>query len=110
MMPQREVNDSLQEQTEQSYGRYEGEQASARQQYETSYEQSPAGLAGKVYPMPHDNKNLYRLAVFLISMVTLLIFAILAIFFIGGVGGWISLIAVASVIFLIAAVVIDKIE
>jgi hypothetical protein len=110
MMPQREADDSLHEQTEPVYGRYEGEQASARQQYETSYEQSQSGLSAKVYPVPRDNKNMYLFAIFIISMVMLLIFALLAIFFIGGSGGWISLIVIASIIFLLAVVAIDKIK
>jgi hypothetical protein len=110
MMPQREADDSLHSQTEPTYGVYEGEQASARQQYETSYEQSPDGSSAKVYPVPGDNKNMYRFAIFIISLVMLLLFALLAIFFIGGTGGWVSLIIIASIIFLLAVVVIDKIK
>lgn len=110
MMPQKEADDSLHEQTGPTYGRYEGEQASARQQYETSYEQLQGRLATKVYPMPRDNKNMYYLAVFIISLAMLLLFALLAVFFIGGTGGWVSLIVIAAVIFLLAAVVIDKMK
>ena len=110
MMPQREADDSLHEQIESTYGRYEGEQASARQQYETSYAQSQNGLSEKVYPMPRSNKNIYSFAIFIISIAMLLLFALLAIFFIGGTGGWVSLIVIASIIFLLAAVSIDKIK
>lgn len=110
MMPQREADDSLHEQTEPTYGRYEGEQASARQQYENSYEQSQGGLSAKVYPMPRDNKNMYRFAVFIISIAVLILFALLTIFFIGGTGGWVSLIVIASILFLLAVVAIDKIK
>jgi amino acid transporter len=110
MMPQREVDDSFHEQTEPTYGRYEGEQVSARQHYETSYEQAPGGLSAKVYPMPRDNKNMYSFAIFVISIALLLFFALLAIFVIGGTGGWVSLIVIASIIFLLAVVVIDKMK
>ena len=110
MMPQNEADDSLHEPAEPIYGRYEGEQASARQHYETSYKPSQDELSAKVYPMPRDNKNIYYLAVFIISLVMLLLFALLAVFFIGGTGGWVSLIVIAGVIFLLAAVVVDKMK
>jgi hypothetical protein len=43
-------------------------------------------------------------------MVVLLLFAILTIFFIGGTGGWVSLIVIAFIIFLISAVVVSEIR
>jgi hypothetical protein len=40
MMPQKEVNEAIHQQADPDYGRYEGNQtSSARQHYETSYEQ-----------------------------------------------------------------------
>jgi fatty acid desaturase len=112
MMPQREANDSTDEQVGPAYGRYEGNQTSThQQQYESPYEQSLSqGVAGKVYPAPRNNKNIYSLIVFVIAMAMLLLFALLAIFFIGGTGGWVTLIVIAGVIFLMAAVTIDKIQ
>lgn len=96
---------------EPGYGRYEGNQTAARQQYVSTYEHLLRGdLSGKVYPAVHDSKNLYRLLVFIVAMVMLFLFAILTIFFIGGTGGWVSLIVVAFVIFLISVVAIDKIR
>ena len=112
MMPQGEANESAYEQAGATYGRYEGDQANARQYYDTSYEQplrERPGAGGKVYPEPRDSKNMFRLGIFLISMVTLLICAVLFIFFLGGTGGWISFVVAAFVIFLIAVVTIDKI-
>jgi hypothetical protein len=113
MMPQREANESTYEQAGANYGRYEGGQADTRQYYDTSYEQplrEGPGAGGKVYPEPHDSKNMFRLGIFLISMVTLLICAFLFIFFLGGTGGWISFVVAAFVIFLIAVVTVDKIK
>jgi len=111
MMPQREASESIHEQEGRTYGRYEGEQAYARQQEETSYESSlREGAGGKVYPEPRDTKNLFRLIVFVIAMVTLLLCALLFIFFLGGTGGWISFIVAGFVIFLVAVVTVDKIK
>jgi hypothetical protein len=110
MMPQREADNLLHDQTESIYGSYEGEPATASQQYESSYDQPQNGSSAKVYPTPRDNKNMYYLAVFVIGLIVLLAFAFLAIFFIGGVGGWVSLISVAFIIFLMAAVVVEKIK
>ena len=111
MMPQREAADSMQEPVEASYGRYEGNQSSTRQQFETSYDQSAQrDAAEKIYPSARDNKNLYRLLVFITAIVAIFLFAILAIFFIGGTGGWVSIIVVAFLIFLMSVVVVDKIQ
>jgi hypothetical protein len=111
MMPQKDADNSQPDPEEQAYGRYEGNQAAARQHYTSSYEQPVhEDSAGKVYPVVHDNKNLYRLLVFVVAMVVLLLFAILTIFFIGGTGGWVSLIVIAFIIFLISAVVVSEIR
>jgi hypothetical protein len=111
MMPQREAADSMHEPVETSYGRYEGNQSSTHQQFEASYNQSTHGDAvGKIYPSTRDNKNLYRLLVFITAILAIFLFAILAIFFIGGTGGWVSIIVVAFIIFLMSVVVVDKIQ
>ncbi|HEY1354021.1 MAG TPA: hypothetical protein VGF67_30800 [Ktedonobacteraceae bacterium] len=110
MMPHRDRDDQPGPQ-EALYGRYEGRQPDMRQQYAPAYEQSlREDTSGKVYPAVSDNRNLYRLLVFIMAMVMLFVFAILTIFFIGGTGGWVSLIVVAFIIFLISAVAIDKIR
>src|SRR5579883_2335366 len=94
-----EAADSMHEPVETSYGRYEGNQKSARQHFETSYDQSTHGEAAeKIYPSARDNKNLYRLLVFITAIVAIFLFAILAIFFIEGTGGWVSIIVVAFII------------
>lgn len=111
MMPHKDVDDAKSEPEEANYGRYEGKQPAARQQYAPTYEQLlREDTSGKVYPVVPDNKNLYRLLVFIVAMVMLFVFAILTIFFIGGTGGWVSLIVVAFIIFLISVVAIDKIR
>jgi fatty acid desaturase len=111
MMPQREAGESIHEQADSTYGSYQGEQAFAHQSYETSYEQPlRQEPVGKVYSAPRDNKNMLRLLMFVIAMVTLLVFAILCIFFLGGTGGWISLVVAAFAIFLITVMAIDKIN
>jgi Mg2+/Co2+ transporter CorB len=111
MMPQKDVDHLLPDPQEQTYGGYEGNQVSAHQHSLSSYEQSGhEDAGGKVYPVVHDNKNLYRLLVFVVAMVVLLLFAVLTIFFIGGTGGWVSLIVIAFIIFLICAVVVSEIR
>lgn len=103
-------NDASPDVDEPGYGRYEGQQAPARQQYAFSYEQRREDASGKVYPAVRDNKNLYRLLVFIVAMVMLFVFALLTIFFIGGTGGWVSLVVMAFIIFLISAVALDRIR
>lgn len=95
---------------EPGYGRYEGQQAPARQQHAYPYEQGREDTSGKVYPVVSDHKNLYRLLVFIVAMVMLFVFALLTIFFIGGTGGWVSLVVMAFIIFLISAVALDRIR
>ena len=112
MMPHREAQESRYEQAAPRYGRYEGNQAFAR----SSEEQADAqplreAREEKVYPPPPtDRKNMLRLSMFVMAMVTLLLCAVLCIFFLGGTGGWISLSVAAFVIFLVTVVAIDKIE
>ncbi|HJT58200.1 MAG TPA: hypothetical protein VJ761_16975 [Ktedonobacteraceae bacterium] len=113
MMPQMEAHESDYEQAGASYGGYQGNQTHAHQYYDPSYEQpirERLGAGGKVYPEPRDNKNMFRLGIFLISMGMLLVCALLFVFFLGGSGGWISFIVAAFVIFLIAVVTLDKIK
>jgi hypothetical protein len=110
MMPQREAGDSLRDRTEATYGAYEGEPATAGQQYEPSYNQSQDRESAKVYPTPRSNKNTYILAIFITSLIVMIVFAILALIFFTGAGAWVSLIVIASIIFLLAVVVIDKLK
>ena len=111
MMPLRENSESMHEQAEQTYGRYEGDQAFAPQDDETSYEQPlREGAGGKVYPAQLDNKNMLRFLMFVIAMVTLLAFAVLCLVFVGGTGGWISFCAASLAIFLVTVVAIDKMK
>ena len=112
MMPQKEANESIHGQADATYGRYEGNQASpARQQYETPYEQElREGPVGKVYPLPHDNKNMLRFTLAVISLFMLLLFGLLFVVLVGGTAGWISFAAACLTIFIIATVAIDKIR
>lgn len=111
MMPQREAGDSIHEQTEQTYGGYEGSQTYGDQHYHSLYEQQLRdGTAGKVYPAAADNKNMLRLLTFVVAMIFLIAFAVLCLLFVGGTGGWISFAVAAFVIFVTAVVAIDKIK
>lgn len=111
MMPQNEASQTTQEQTGATYGKYEGDPAYTRQHDETAYEPLLRdGLAGKVYPTQPENKNLFRLLVFVIAMATLLAFGFLCLVLMGGTGGWISFCAASLAIFIIAVVAIDKIK
>lgn len=111
MMPQRAENESIYEQADLPYGKYKEDQSFAHRTEWSSEAQLARETSGeKVYPQPHNHKNMYRLGMFLIAMVMLLICAFLFIFFFGGTGGWVSFIVAAFVIFLITVVAIDKIE
>jgi hypothetical protein len=107
MMPQKEVNEGIHQQTDPNYGRYEGNQASsAPQQFETSYEQeSRGGPSGKVYPLPRDNTNILRFALPVIALGLLLLFGLLFVVVVGGTTGWISFVAACFVICCILAYV-----
>src|SRR5205807_3246357 len=107
MMPQKEVSEAIYQPADPVYGSYEGNQtASARQRYETSYEQEVReGSSGKVYPLPHDRTNILRFALGL-----LLLFGLLFMFALGGTTGWASLAVVCFAIIVIAGVGIDKIH
>lgn len=111
MMPQREENESIYERDASTYGNYEGNQEFSHRSDLESQAPLPRETSGeKVYPQQHNRKNMFRLGMFLVAMVMLLLFALLFIFFLGGTGGWISFCVAAGVIFLLAVIVIDKIE
>jgi hypothetical protein len=111
MMRQRSENESIYEQADPLYGRYEGNQTFAHRSDWRSDAQLPRETPGeKVYPQTRNHKNMLRLGMFVIAMVMLLLCAFLFIFFLGGTGGWVSFIVAAFVIFLITVVAIDKIE
>lgn len=107
MMPQKEVNEAIHQQADPDYGRYEGNQtSSARQQYETSYEQElREGASGKVYPRPRDNTAILRFAVPVIALGLLLLFGLLFVVVVGGTAGWISFVAACFVICCVLAYV-----
>jgi hypothetical protein len=76
MMPQREASESIYEQTYPTYGGYEGNPIYARQHSENSNAQLLGERAAeKVYPVPHDHKNMLCLSMFVMAMVTLLLCA-----------------------------------
>ena len=105
MMPQKEVNEALQQQADPDYGRYEGNQtSSADQHYETSYEQEvKEGPSGKVYPLPRDNTNILHFALAVIALLLLLVFGLVFVVVIGGTAGWISFAAACFAICCILA-------
>ena len=111
MMPQRETSESIYEHADPTYGRYEGNQATAHQFDERADAPPLEDVRGeKMYPVLHDHKNAFRLGMFVIAMVTLLLCAVLFVFFLGGTGGWVSFIVAAFAIFLVTVVAIDKIQ
>jgi len=106
MIPQREAGESIYEQADSTYGKYEGDQEYARQHGETSYEQPLREVpGGKVYPPQSDNINMFYqfVIVFVISMVSLFAFAVLCLVYVGGTGGWIGFIAASIAILCIAS-------
>src|SRR3989442_15350147 len=112
MMPQKEVSEAIHQQTGPAYGEYEGNQtSSARQHYETSYEQElREGPSGKVYPLPRDNKNILRFALAVIALGLLLLFGLLFVVVIGGTTGWASFAVACIAILLIAGVGINSVK
>ena len=106
MMPQKEASEALHQQADPAYGRYEGTQtSSARQHYETSYEQDlREGPSGKVYPLPRDNKNILRFALAVIALGLLLLFGLLFVVVIGGTTGWASFAVASLAIFTIGGI------
>ena len=111
MMPQRPENESMYEENETSYGRYEENQTFTNSSKLRSEAPFAGGTTGeKVYPQIHNQKNMFRIGMFILAMIMLLVFALLFVFFLGGTGGWISFCVAAGVIFLLTVIVIDKIE
>jgi hypothetical protein len=104
MMPQKEVNEAMHQQAGPAYGGYDGNQtSSARQPYETSYEQElRGGPSSKVYPLPRDNTNILCFALAVIALGLLLLFGLIFVVGIGGTTGWASF-AVACIAILIIA-------
>jgi hypothetical protein len=99
MMPQMNANEPLDERANSTYGRYEGDQEHVRQREEIPYNQPlREGMGEKVYVLPRDNTNLFRLLVFVIAMVTLLMFVVVCLVFVGGTAGWISFTPVPGVL------------
>ena len=112
MMPQKEVSEAIHQQADPDYGRYEGNQtSSARQHYETSYEQDVReGPSGKVYPLPRDHKNILRFALVVIALGLLLLFGLLFVVGVGGEVGWASFAAACFALFAIAGIGIISIK
>ncbi|HLI88435.1 MAG TPA: hypothetical protein VKV37_07075 [Ktedonobacteraceae bacterium] len=110
MMPQQE-SDPIHEQAESTYGRYEGEQEYARQQFETPYQQpQQSAWAGKVYTAQSDNKNMLRLVAMGMALAALMAFAVICLIIVGGTAGWVSFCAACLATFIVAVVAIDKIK
>jgi hypothetical protein len=104
MIPQSEVNETLREQANSTYGRYEGDNEYARPHLETSNEQTfREAPEGKVYPLQSDNMFTQFVIVFVLSVVALFAFAVLCLVFVGGTGGWIGFIAASFAILCIAS-------
>jgi hypothetical protein len=100
MVPQKEVNEAIQQQADPDYGKYEGNQTSfAGQQYEPSSEQDVReGPSGKVYPRPRDTTNILSFALVVIALVLLLLFGYLFVVVVGGMAGAISFAAACFVV------------
>ena len=106
MMPQKEVNEAIPQQADPDYGRYEGNQtSSARQHYETSYEQDvKEGPSGKVYPLSHVDTNILIFALAVIALGLILLFGFLFVVVIGGTTGWASFAVACLAILFIACI------
>ncbi|HLZ55541.1 MAG TPA: hypothetical protein VKR06_01225 [Ktedonosporobacter sp.] len=97
MMPQEEVGEAIHRQTTPDYGRYEG--SHARQPSEPSYAQDVReGQSGKVYPLSQSKLQIFRLAMPLIALGMLLLFAWIFVIGVGGTAGWTSFVASCFVI------------
>jgi hypothetical protein len=112
MMPQKEVSEAIYQQANPEYGRYEGNQtSSARQHYETSYEQDVRERpSSKVYPLLPDKTNTLRFALAVIALGMILLFGLLFIVVIGGTTGWPSFAIACLAIMMIAGIGMDKIH
>jgi hypothetical protein len=111
MIPQKEAGELLHEQASPTYESYQGGQQDARQQDAIFYEQPVReGPGGKVYPSLPGNKNMLQLLWFVVAMVALLAFAVICLVVVGGTPGWISFLAAALTIMVIAATAISTIK
>ncbi len=112
MMPQKEVSEAIHQQADPDYGRYEGNQtSSARQHYETSYEQDVReGPSGKVYPLTRDKTNILCFALAVIALGLILLFGLLFVVVIGGTTGWASFAVACFAILIIAGLGIISIK
>ena len=112
MMPQKEVNEAIHQQSVADYGKYEGHQtSSAYQHYEPPYEQElRAGTTGKVYPLPRDRTNILCFALAVIALGLILLFGVLFVVIVGGTTGWASFAVACIAIFIITGVGMDKIR
>ena len=112
MMPQNEGSSAKHEQAGPAYGRYEGNQtSSARQHYETSYEQDVReGPSGKVYPLTRDKTNILCFALAVIALGLIVLFGLLFVVFVGGTIGWASFAVACFAILIIAGVGIIAIK
>ncbi len=112
MMPQKEASEALHQQADPAYGRYEGTQtSSARQHYETSYEQDlREGPSGKVYPLPRDNTNILCFALAVIALGLILLFGLLFVVVIGGTTGWASFAVACIAILMVVGVGINSVK
>ena len=111
LMMQQGAIGPTQDHVDSTYGGYEGEQAYAYHSFASpdQGQQREEGV-GKLNPSKQDNKNKHILTAFAMALGTLLILAVLCVVFVGGTGGWISFCAASLAIFIMTAVVIDKIK
>jgi hypothetical protein len=106
MIPPRETNETMHEQSGSVYGGYDGVQEYTRQNIETPYEQMlREEPEGKVYPPQRGSISMFYqfLIVFVISMIALFAFAVLCLLWVGGTGGWVGFIAASFAILCIAS-------
>ena len=106
MMPHKEANEVIHQQTDPAYEGYEGNQTSvSRQHFETSDAQEwREGPSSKAYPLPRDNTNILRFALAVISLGLILLFGLLFVVVIGGTTGWASFAVACFAIFIIGGV------
>ncbi len=84
-MPQQEGRSAIQHSADLDYGRYEGNQAGASDHYAPSYAQDiREGLSGKVYPPPHDKRNILCFTLAVIALGLIVLFGLLFGVVIGG--------------------------
>ena len=112
MMPQKEVSETIYQQTDSDYARYEGQSpSSARHHVETPYERDwREGPSSKVYPLSNDRTNTLRFTLALIALGLVVLLGLLFIVVIGGPNGWPSFAVACIAILFIAGIGMDKIH